>query len=105
MAMLRADIDKLRQAETLLKQVSPELEEIRTLVNEIAGELDQTWDGAASQYFIAKLRSHAKPLKNAETAVDEFGKYAKETADTMQEIDDFIQKFMDILESLGGKKK
>ncbi len=105
MALLRADIDKLRKAQTLLKQAAPEIQTVQDGVKSVANELESTWDGAASQYYIGKLRSHAKPLKNTKSAVKEFEKYAKDTADQMQAIDDFIQGILDTLSSIGGKKK
>lgn len=90
MSILRADIQQLEQALTLLNQVIPEMDNLKSNVNTIADELNSTWDGAASEYFISKLKSHTKPLKDVKSALEYFADYANETRTSMEKLDKIL---------------
>lgn len=91
MATLKADIEKLEEAVRILCEILPQFDDLKYDVNDIASELNSTWDGAASNYFITKLRSHAKPLGDTQEALVYFMEYAAEAKYSMKKLDEICQ--------------
>ena len=91
MATLKADIEKREEAVRILCEILPQFDDLKYDVNNIASELNSTWDGAASNHFITKLRSHAKPLGDTQEALVYFKEYAEEAKYSMKKLDEICQ--------------
>lgn len=87
MSTLSADIDKLEEAIRIINEILPEFESLRHGVDNISNELEGTWDGAASEYFIVKLRGHATPLANTREVLVAFRDYAEQSKREMEQLD------------------
>ncbi len=90
MSKLKVDIDNLKSASKTLKQSKKDLKQVDKKLNELLKELDETWDGAASAEFIARLRTEISEMNKAIEAVDGIQKYSNNTAETMEKIDSII---------------
>lgn len=91
MATLKADIEKLDEALNILYEILPQFDDLRYDVNNIASELNSTWEGAASDYFIGKLRNHIRPLHDTQKALEYFMEYAADAKYNMQKLDEICQ--------------
>ncbi len=105
MSYLKADIDELNLAIKLIDETIGYTDELKNDITNISNELASTWDGAASDYYVSKLRGHQKPVTNAKTALNEFRKYAVETRDDMVQIDKILDAFFGPIMELANKIK
>lgn len=90
MATLSADIEKLEEAVRLLCEILPQFDDLKYDVNSIANELGNSWDGAASDHFVALLKARIKPLNDVYQALNYFKEYAEESKYNMKKLDEII---------------
>ena len=90
MATLSADIEKLEEAVRLLCEILPQFPDLKHDVTSIANELGNSWDGAASDYFVALLKARIKPIDDVYQALEYFKEYAEESKYNMKKLDEII---------------
>ena len=90
MATLSANIEDLEQAVKLLCEILPQFDDLKSDVQSIASELNDKWDGAASVYYVSKLRSHLKPLGDTQEALEAFKEYAEQAKYDMKKLDEML---------------
>lgn len=94
MAKLKVDINTMNSAANTLEKVSEELQEIIEEYKNICDELSNTWDGAASEEFIRRLRTQITNLGTVQLTVVSMEGYSKSVAATMKAIDVILTEML-----------
>lgn len=94
MAKLKVDINTMNSAANTLDKVSQELEEIIEEYTNICNELSNTWDGAASEEFIRRLRTQITNLGTVKLTMVGLEGYSKSVAATMKAIDTILTEML-----------
>ena len=100
MSKLSANIDDLEVAIRTLKEVIPAMDQLADDLAKICDELNDSWDGAASEYFIKKLRGFVKPMMETCQVLQGFQDYAQETKEDMERLDAIMKKIQEILSNV-----
>lgn len=98
MSKMSANIEELEQAIAELDKIIPEFDEVNQKISSVASELDTSWDGAASKYFIAKLRGHSEPVTETKNVFIELRSSLQYSLQKLKEIDKITDPFHDIFE-------
>lgn len=108
MSKLGANIAELKSAEAVFAEVIPEMEALKTEVNNIMDEMRTGWHGVAS---VAYLQNMDRQIKCMDTVIDlvrDFKEYANAIAAAMEEADramDAMQSNLTRITHGGGGKK
>lgn len=98
MSKMSANIEELEQAIAELDKIIPQFDEVNQNISSVASELDASWDGAASEYFIAKLRGHSEPVIKTKNVFIELRSSLQYTVKELKEADKFTGSFDNITE-------
>lgn len=88
MSELRVNIEKLEEATRILDGIDPLIGDIIKQTKNIADELELTWDGEASDYFVGKMRGQIFNLMNCAMVLSAFKNYAENTSESMKKLDE-----------------
>ena len=110
MAKINVDIQGLRDNAATLDGAVSEMEVIYNRLNSLIAQLEATWDGAASEAYINRLRRDANKVMDAASITKEFAKYGRRTAEKFEAIDRANKLLESALGSAGsvlkgGKKR
>lgn len=94
MARLKVDINAMNSASKTLENVSRELGEVIHEYDAIVSELSNSWDGAASEEFIRRLKTQIRELKTAKSSLEGIKEYSSDVADTMKRIDKILTQLL-----------
>lgn len=96
MSKLTANIDELTQASQSIQSVLDELANVVSGVTTITGEMETTWDGAACDEYIKRMRNHIKSVNSVKKMLVEMKKYLDETAETLRKLDEIINRILHV---------
>lgn len=95
MSKLGANIAELQKAETVFAEVIPEMEALKTEVNNIMAEMEVGWHGASSRAYLNSLRYQVQCMDTVIDLVRDFKEYAATISVLMEEAD----RVMDAVDS------
>lgn len=87
MAKIKIDTEALKQNETSLENKISELQEIIARLDNLIERINDSWEGGASELFIAKIRAQAAKTKKMIDLLTEYKKYVTETISKFSTID------------------
>lgn len=87
MAKIKIDTEALKQNETSLENKISELQEIIARLDNLIERINDSWEGGASELFIAKIRAQATKTKKMIDLLTEYKKYVTETISKFSTID------------------
>lgn len=99
MSKIKVDIQGLRENASTLDGAVSEMDALYSRLNSLIAQLEATWDGAASEAYVDRLRKDARKVKDAAAITKEFARYGRKTAEKFEAIDR-ANKLMESL--LGG---
>ena len=102
MGKLSADIGQLQQASGSVSAQMAEIESIIVDLNVMLNELASSWDGAASEAFIAGLRSQRDKAIEMRNCLESYQQYVRQTTDKMIECDQMINRILAFFPFLGN---
>lgn len=102
MSVFSVRIDKLNEAAQKYSRVIAEVDVQRKNYNALIRDIDDSWDGLASQAYIRRMRGEESKLVNLRKYAVALRKYCIETADKMEAIDKMLQHIMGLFSSLWG---
>lgn len=101
MSEITVNAENLRGADRTLNDTITDLGELYNSINRMAGELRDTWDGAACEEYISRLIRHNEDLKAVIQLLEEFRNYAAGSAELFETLDQLFRK----IPFLGGAIK
>lgn len=87
MSKINVDIQGLRENAMILDGTVSEMEAVYNRLTALIAQLEATWDGAASEAYVNRLRKDAKKVMEAVSITKEFAKYGRKTAEKFEAID------------------
>lgn len=87
MAVIKANVAALRQnANTIQKDIS-ELNRLNAALNQLLANIESTWDGKASEQYIASMVKHKKKAEQMINVLQEFMNYIEKAARKLETMD------------------
>ena len=95
MAKIDIDIETIRSSATTLEAKVNELKVMRFRLYKLIGNINDTWDGEASEAYIQKLEGYLVNIDNMVEIYMNYKKYLDDVAFRFDELDKLCSTIMD----------
>lgn len=84
---IKVDTTALKEASNELSQIAVDMDNVGKRIVGLAGQMSETWDGKASDEFVARVLRQKVNVDKSIEILKEFSKYGRETASKFDEVD------------------
>ncbi|MEE3450688.1 MAG: hypothetical protein VZR27_08325 [Acutalibacteraceae bacterium] len=100
MANITIRIEDLRNADSGLKEIISSLNNLHERISQITCDLNDNWDGVACDEYVNRLTKQNNDLLKVITILEEFDKYAVESAAVFESLDEIFKRLVALM--VGG---
>ena len=100
MSKIRIDIDTIKKCVADLDRLSDEIKVYKPELEVLIGEIDDTWDGDASEAYVLRLKSYIKQMDKLEKTISEYRNYLNNVKNDFNILDELWNNLIEISSGL-----